>query len=100
MLTVAVRIPRIIEIEWAVKNNRPFKTSPKKPRRSHSKRDHGKGGKSKRKAMQVFEPVEEDTSEKENVDAEASSSGKRRIKAEDAELGTPPRKKQMVKMEE
>ena len=95
MLTVAVHTPRIIEIEWAVKNNRPFKTSPKKPRRSHSKREHGKGGKSKRKAM---EPVEEDASEKENVEIDAPTSGKRRMKSEDAEIGTPPKK--MVKMEE
>ena len=45
-----------------------------------------------------MEPVEEDASEKENVEIDAPTSGKRRMKSEDAELGTPPKK--MVKMEE
>lgn len=95
MLIIRIRTPRIIEIEWAVKNDRPFKTSPKKPRRSHGKREHGRSSKAKRKAM---EPVEEDASEKENVGADVPTSGKRRMKSEDAELGTPPKK--IIKMEE
>ena len=50
----------------------------------------------------ALEAVEEDVSEKENAgaDGDNAGSGKRRIKSEDAELGTPPRKRPMLKVEE
>ncbi|KAI0630947.1 kinesin-domain-containing protein [Trametes polyzona] len=103
---------RIIEIEWAVKNDRPFNPSPKKPRRAHSKRT--KGGKGKQR--HVSEEAEEDDenegegaeggSGKENVDVDAdgegSGSGKRRrrIKSADTEPGTPPKRRRLVKFED
>ncbi|KAI0720850.1 P-loop containing nucleoside triphosphate hydrolase protein [Cerioporus squamosus] len=97
---------RIIELEWAVKNNRPFKTSPKKPRRSgsQSKRERTKsGGRRKHKAHPEYDAVEEegeeDASEKENAEVNRSP-GKRRMKTEDAEIGTPPKKRRVVKAEE
>lgn len=34
----SVTVCRIIEIEWAVKNNKPFKASPKKPKRKKTKK--------------------------------------------------------------
>ena len=93
-------LTRIIEIEWAVKNNRPFKVSPKKRRSTtHSK---SKSRRSRRKATPDPDG-DGDGSGKENVGvagdaAEASSSGKRRV--ENAEAGTPPRKRRLVKFEE
>ncbi|RPD53144.1 kinesin-domain-containing protein [Lentinus tigrinus ALCF2SS1-7] len=94
---------RIIEIEWAVKNNRPFNPSPKKPRRSgsQSRRERTKsGGRRKHRANSQYDAVEEegenDASEKENTEAR----GKRRMKTEQAEMGTPPKKRRLVKAEE
>ena len=86
-----------------MRNEKPFKQSPKKLRRS--KREHSKSGasRSKRsKSSHALEAVEEDVSEKENAgaDGDNAGSGKRRIKSEDAELGTPPRKRPMLKVEE
>nr|VWP00188.1 Glucose transporter rco-3 [Ganoderma boninense] len=87
---------RIIEIEWAVKNNRPFNQSPKKRRRGAQSKS--KSSRSRRKATPTSDP-NDDGSGKENVDvAEAPSSGKRRV--ENAEAGTPPRKRRLVKFEE
>ncbi|KAI1786603.1 kinesin-domain-containing protein [Ganoderma leucocontextum] len=91
---------RIIEIEWAVKNNRTFNPSPKKRRRATQSKS--KSGRSRRKATPDPDP-EGDGSGKENVDVggdvtEALSTGKRRV--ENAEAGTPPRKRRLVKFEE
>lgn len=97
---------RIIEIEWAVKNNRPFKPSPKKPRRSasQSKRDRTKSGprwnhKANPPCDAVEEEGESDTSEKENAQVDRSPA-KRRMKTTDAETGTPPKKRRVVKVED
>lgn len=107
---------RIIEIEWAVKHDRPFRPSPKKPHRAHSRR--AKGGKGKHKLAPADEAEEgegegegdgdggeeedADGSSKENVRGEASGSAKRRrrIKSGDGEPGTPPKKRRLVKFEE
>ncbi|KAI0822872.1 P-loop containing nucleoside triphosphate hydrolase protein [Trametes gibbosa] len=98
---------RIIEVEWAVKNDKPFAPSPKKPRRAHasSKRAHGK---SKHRLAPTDEEHEEDDDEagsgsgKENRD-EGSGSAKRRRRiktADEGEPGTPPKKRRLVKFEE
>ncbi|KAH9848323.1 P-loop containing nucleoside triphosphate hydrolase protein [Lenzites betulinus] len=98
---------RIIEIEWAVKNDKPFASSPKKPRRAHtSKHAHGK---SKRRLAPTEEEEGDEegagsASEKENHDeSEESGSAKRRrrrMKSADDEPGTPPKKRRLVKFEE
>ncbi|KAI0739220.1 P-loop containing nucleoside triphosphate hydrolase protein [Daedaleopsis nitida] len=93
---------RIIEIEWAVKNNKPLSLSPKKSRRSHTKHDRSKPGRRKPKLDPECDDVpeeEEDISGKENMD-ESRSPGKRRIKTQDGDLGTPPKKRRLMKLEE
>ena len=56
---------RILEIEYAIKNNRPFNLSPKKSRRAHSKRDRdrdrerAKSGRGKYKLAPGYEAGEE-----------------------------------------
>ncbi|OSC97390.1 kinesin-domain-containing protein [Trametes coccinea BRFM310] len=96
---------RIIEIEWAVKNDRPFKPSPKKPRRASSKRGHSKNGKGKYKLAPPNDAVEEGDEDdeeeagnsgvdKENLggeSGEASGSAKRRRRDKSGESapGTP-----------
>lgn len=94
---------RIIEIEWAVKNNQPFDPSPKKHRRSHSRNERSKGGRRKHRpdpdCQDVPEEGEDDVSSKENV-AVKPSPGKRRIKMDEAELGTPPKKRRILRFEE
>ncbi|KAI0349857.1 kinesin-domain-containing protein [Trametes cingulata] len=104
---------RIMEIEWAVKNDRPFDHSPKKPRGTRSKRERTKSGKGKHKLTSAHarEDEEEDddddcASGKENVGSadgvEASGSAKRRRRIESGkgEPGTPPKKRRLVKFEE
>lgn len=94
---------RIIEIEWAVKNNKPFNHSPKKSRRSSSRHERTRRSKRKHKpdpdCEDVPEEEEDDVSGKENMDTNPSP-GKRRIKIEDAELGTPPKKRRILKLED
>ena len=69
---------RILEIEYAIKNNRPFNLSPKKSRRAHSKRDRdrdrerAKSGRGKYKLAPGYEAVEE----REEEDEEGSASEK------------------------
>ena len=98
---------RIIEIEWSVKNNKPFNPSPKKPRRSHSKPGHNKSSKRKHKSSPRCEVADEDAeydedeaSGKENLDVRHRSPGKRRMKTEHMEVDTPPKKRRMLKYEE
>ncbi|TBU52461.1 kinesin-domain-containing protein [Dichomitus squalens] len=95
---VKLRESRIIEIEWAVKNNRPFNPSPKKRRRAAQSKS--KSGRSKRKATPSRDQDgDAEESGKENFSGdEALSAGKRKV--EDAEAGTPPRKRRLVKIEE
>ncbi|CDO76921.1 hypothetical protein BN946_scf185006.g3 [Trametes cinnabarina] len=109
---------RIIEIEWAVKNNRPFNPSPKKPRRASSKRAHFKHGKAKYKLTPENDIVEEDDGEdeeatkvlghsgvdKENLaeegaDASGSAKRRRRDKSGESAPGTPPKKRRLVQFE-
>ncbi|RDX42161.1 hypothetical protein OH76DRAFT_1561110 [Lentinus brumalis] len=104
-----VALNRIIELEWAVRNNRPWKTSPKKPRRSgsQSKRERTKnGGRRKHKTNSECDAVpeegeegEDDASGKENAEVRRSP-GKRRMKSEDEETATPPKKRRVAKAEE
>ncbi|KAH9917698.1 kinesin-domain-containing protein [Epithele typhae] len=91
---------RIIEIQWAVDNNRPFKTSPKRTRRQPKR--EGSRSKSKRKPTRPLAPMteEDEASEKENLDDAVKSSGKRQIPTTDAESDTPPKKRQMVDITE
>ncbi|KAI0367731.1 kinesin-domain-containing protein [Pilatotrama ljubarskyi] len=104
---------RIIEIEWAVKNDRPFIPSPKKPRVTRSKRERAKSSKGKHKHASAHEGEEEEEGEdegsasgKENVGgmegAEPSRSAKRRRRMDsgNGEPGTPPKKRRLVKFEE
>ncbi|KAI0642491.1 P-loop containing nucleoside triphosphate hydrolase protein [Trametes meyenii] len=104
---------RIIEIEWAVKNDRPFNPSPKKSRRAPSKR--AKNGRSKNKLAPTVDEEDEDDSAaegeedmgsgKENAgggdsrDISNSTKRRRRIKSTDEEPGTPPKKRRLVKFE-
>ena len=92
---------RIIEIEWAVKNDKPFNPSPKKHRRAHSKAERSKTSRRRRRPDTVpeEEDEEDDVSAKENVDANPSP-GKRHMKMDDAELGTPPKKRRILKSED
>ncbi|PIL26656.1 hypothetical protein GSI_11281 [Ganoderma sinense ZZ0214-1] len=91
---------RIIEIEWAVKNNRPFNQSQSPKKRRRATQSKSKSSRSRRKAATPNPDADDDGSGKENVDvaAEAPSAGKRRV--ENAEAGTPPRKRRLVKFEE
>ncbi|KAI0676625.1 kinesin-domain-containing protein [Trametes maxima] len=103
---------RIIEIEWAVKNDRPFNPSPKKSRRAPSKRTKNSRTKHKLAPTVDEEDKEEDEgaegsgSGKENVGGESGESSgsakrRRRIKsADDGEPGTPPKKRRLVKFED
>ncbi|KAH9886009.1 P-loop containing nucleoside triphosphate hydrolase protein [Cubamyces lactineus] len=111
---------RILEIEWAIKNNRPFNPSPKKSRRAHSKRgrdsdrERAKSGRGKYKLTPEYEAVaereeedaEDSASEKENARDEDGGEGsgsakrRRRIKSRDGEPGTPPKKRRLVRFEE
>ncbi|KAI0764505.1 kinesin-domain-containing protein [Trametes elegans] len=93
---------RIIEIEWAVKHDRPFRPSPKKPHRAHSRRAKSGNGKHKLAPADEAEEEDADGSSKENARGEASGSAKRRrrIKSGDGEPGTPPKKRRLVKFEE
>ncbi|KAL1946389.1 hypothetical protein VTO73DRAFT_15516 [Trametes versicolor] len=101
---------RIIEIEWAIKNDRPFAPSPKKPRRGPSRR--AKSGSSKhRPAPDADEDDDAADSGKENEgyadaeDKEEGGSAKRRrrhVKSEEREPepGTPPKRRRLVKFED
>ncbi|EIW55394.1 kinesin-domain-containing protein [Trametes versicolor FP-101664 SS1] len=101
---------RIIEIEWAIKNDRPFAPSPKKPRRGPSRR--AKGGSSKhRPAPDAGSDDDAPDSGKENEgyadaeDKEEGGSAKRRrrhVKSEERERepGTPPKRRRLVKFED
>lgn len=104
------RTHRIIEIEWAIKNDRPFAPSPKKPRRGPSRR--AKSGSSKhRPAPDADEDDDAPDSGKENEgyadaeDKEEGGSAKRRrrhVKSEERERepGTPPKRRRLVKFED
>ncbi|KAI8969759.1 kinesin-domain-containing protein [Trametes punicea] len=103
---------RIIELEWAIKNDRPFHPSPKKSRRTHSKRDRAKIGKGKFKLTSGndvddqhedeedgSEHVEELDAGKENSGGEGSLSLKRprQVGSGDVVPGTPLKKRRVVR---
>ncbi len=118
-LGTGARTHRIIEIEWAIKNDRPFAPSPKKPRRGPSRR--AKSGSSKhRSALDADADEDADDAQdsgKENTNAHAEAyedededkgeggSAKRRrrhVKSEgkEREPGTPPKRRRLVKFED
>ena len=87
---------RIIEIEWAVKNNLPFKPSPKRQRKARPKK--GKGAHKVKPETQALElEVATHREDKENCETE-SSQYKRRVRHEQdcgEDLETPQKKRRV-----
>lgn len=97
---------RIIEIEWAVKNGKPFNPSPKKPRKKGGRKTKKASASSKGSTTSTGEALlfaDQDAEiEQENVGAPLKLSQKRRAGElqDDDDVFTTPSKKKKIEIDE